>query len=402
MMAGDILAFSQKTLRSYRSRTLLMLLAMAMGVAAVVVLTALGEGARRYITGEFASLGTNLLIVLPGRSETRGAAPGLFMGETPRNLTVGDAQALERSSRVRRVAPVIIGSAHASWRQREREVPVLGSTSELLPLRHWKMKQGRFLPPDAAARASPVAVIGANVRRELFGARPAVGEWLRLGERRYRVIGILATEGRSIGLDVEDLVIIPVSSAQALFNTPSLFRILVEARTRDAIPPVRTFILHTIQKRHQGEKDITVITQDAVLSTFDRIFQALTLTVAGIAAISLAVAGILIMNVMLVSVTQRMAEIGLLKALGASRRHITLLFLTEALILSFIGACAGLLVGEAGSWLIARAYPALQVTAPPWALLAAFAVALATGLLFGLLPARRAARMDPIAALSRQ
>ena len=402
MNVSDVLFFSQKTLRSYRSRTLLMLLAMAIGVAAVIILTSLGDGARRYITGEFASLGTNLLIVLPGRSETTGAAPGLFMGQTPRDLTINDAIALQRSSLIRRVAPLMIGSTHASWQQREREVPILGSTSELLQVRHWTMKQGRFLPPESAAQASPVAVIGANVRRELFGRQPALGQWMRLGERRYRIIGILGTEGRSIGLDVEDLVIIPVASAQILFNSPSLFRILVEAKTRSVISRARDFILKTIRKRHQGEADITVITQDAVLSTFDRICQARTLAVAGIAAISLAVAGILIMNVMLVSVTQRMTEIGLLKAIGASRRHIYILFLTEAVILSFIGACAGLLLGQAGSWLIAQIYPALPAGAPLWAILSAFGVALVTGLLFGLLPARRAARLDPIAALARQ
>ena len=401
MTAADTLAFSFLTLRSYPSRTLMMLAAMALGVAAVVILTALGEGARRYISREFASLGTHLLIVLPGRSETTGAAPSLFVGVTPRDLTIADAVALHRSRSIRRVAPLIIGSATAAWRQRSRELAVLGSTRSLLALRHWRMQQGRFLPELAPELAQPVCVIGTKVRRELFAAHSPLGEWLRLGERRCRVIGVLATEGRSIGLDVEDLVVIPVASARALFNSPSLFRILVEARSRAAIPRAKAFILDTLRQRHQGEADVTVVTQDAVLATFDRIFKALTLTVAGIAAISLTVAGVLIMNVMLVTVSQRRAEIGLLKALGASRRLIQTLFLSEAALLSLGGALLGLLLGWSGSRLLAALYPALPADAPAWAVMGACSMALITGLLFALLPARRAASLDPVQALMR-
>jgi putative ABC transport system permease protein len=193
-----------------------------------------------------------------------------------------------------------------------------------------------------------------------------------------------------------------VASAQQLFNTPSLFRILVEARSRDAIEPVRRFVIATLQERHQGEKDVTVVTQDAVLATFDRIFTALTYAVGGIAAISLVVAGILIMNVMLVAVSQRTAEIGLLKALGAAPRQIVALFLTEAFLLSTLGAGLGLLLGELASAGIRLAFPVLPAHAPAWALLTAVLVALLTGLLFSLLPARRAARLDPVLALARR
>ncbi|MCK4426477.1 MAG: FtsX-like permease family protein, partial [Deltaproteobacteria bacterium] len=207
---------------------------------------------------------------------------------------------------------------------------------------------------------------------------------------------------RSIGLDVEELVILPVASAQMLFNTNTLFRILVEAKSREAISRVETHILSTIRERHQGEEDVTVITQDAVLATFDRIFRALTLTVAGIAGISLGVAGILTMNVMLITVSQRTAEIGLLKALGAHRRQILVLILTEAGVLSLIGALLGLAIGEIGSWVIGRIYPALPVGTPWWAITAALGVAIATGLTFSVLPARRAARLDPVQALSHK
>ncbi len=399
---ADVLRFGWGALRGYPLRTVLMLVAMAIGVAAVVVLTSLGEGARRYVVGEFASLGTNLIIVIPGRSETAGITPTTLMGETPRPLTLQDAMALTRSHHVRRVAPINIGSARVSWRGRARDVAILGSSAELLTLRHWRMARGRFLPPTELDRAVPVAVIGKKIRDELFGARDAIGEWLRIGNRRFRVIGVLATQGRSMGTDVDETVIVPVASAQQLFNTPSLFRIVVEANSRGVIEPVKRFIVSVLQERHQGKKDVTVITQDAVLATFDRILGALTYAVAGIAAVSLGVAGILIMNVMLVAVSQRTAEIGLLKALGATPRQILLLILAEAMLLSFLGAGAGLLMGELGSLAVRQLFPLLPAYAPWWAVVTAVLVALVAGLLFSLLPARRAARLDPVLALSRR
>ncbi len=402
MNGRDVSSFAWGALRGYPTRTLLMLLAMAIGVAAVVVLTSLGEGARRYVTDQFSSLGTNLLIVLPGRSETAGANPTTMMGETPRDLTLDDALALRRSYSVRRIAPLNVGSADIRWRGRQREVTVIGTNAQMLAIRHWKLSQGKFLPATDMDLATPVCVIGGLIRRELFGATRAVGEWLRIGDRRFRVIGVMRSEGRSIGVDVQETVMIPVASAQQLFNTPSLFRILVEAKSRESIPSVKQFIVDTLQERHQGERDVTVITQDAVLATFDRIFSALTYAVGGIAAISLMVAGILIMNVMLVAVSQRTAEIGLLKALGAAPRQIVTLIMAEALLLSALGAGSGLLLGEGASALIRYAFPVLPAHAPLWAALSAVLVALSTGLLFSLLPARRAARLDPVLALARR
>lgn len=401
MKALDTFSFALATLRGSRLRAGLMLLAMAIGVASVVVLTSLGEAARRYVTSEFSALGTHMLIVLPGRSETAGVGPSMFLSETPRDLTLADAMALSRSNAVQRVAPMNVGSAPVSWGGRDREVVILGTTSEFLTIRHFKMTQGQFLPPGDTESAA-VCILGSKIRNELFGASSALGEWLRIGDRRFRVIGILSSKGQSIGVNTEDLVIIPVSSAQSLLNTSSLFRILVEARSRELIPVAKKHIIATIKARHQGEEDVTVITQDAVLATFDRILKALTLAVAGIASISLAVAGILIMNVMLISVTQRTSEVGLLKALGAPQHQILRLFLAEAALLSLIGAALGLVLGEAGSWLIGLLYPSLPVGAPWWATTTAVGVALATGLLFGILPARRAARLDPVQSLQKR
>ncbi|MHB8767129.1 MAG: ABC transporter permease [Deferrisomatales bacterium] len=399
MRFADLLGFALGSLAGHRLRTALTLAATSIGVASVVLLTSLGEAARRYVTGEFASLGTHLLIVVPGRSETSGV-PNVFVGQTPRDLTLADAAALTRSPWVRRVAPLSLGSAPVAWGGREREVPVLGSTAELLALRHWELARGRFLPGGDPERAPAVCVLGAKVSRELFGSRGGVGEWVRIGVRRFRVIGVLASEGRSIGVDVEEVAIVPVAAAQALFDTSSLVRILVEVRGREALPRARDHVVATLRDRHQGEEDVTVVTQDAVLATFDRILGALTLAVAGIAGVSLGVAGILIMNVMLVVVSQRTAEIGLLKALGAPAGRVLALFLAEAALLSAAGAAAGLGLGYGGSWALGRFYPALPLGPPAWAGAAATGVAVATGLLFGAAPARRAARLDPVQALT--
>lgn len=402
MKPGDVFSYSAGSLTSSKSRTLLMMLAMSIGVAAVVVLTALGEGARRYVVNEFSSLGTNLLIVFPGRTETKGNIPGILVGETPRDLTLNDALALLKSRYVKRVAPLTVGSGLVSFGHRNREVPVIGSTSEMLEVRHMTLREGRFLPKIDPRNAVPVCVLGMTVKEELFGSGQAVGQWVRIGDRRFRVAGILASQGQSLGFNTDELAIIPVASAQMLFNIPSLFRILIEARSREDIAPAEKEVIDILASRHEGEKDVTVITQDAVLATFDKILRALTLAVAGIAGISLGVAGILIMNVMLIAVSQRTREIGLLKAVGATGMQIRNLFFAEAASLSMIGAISGWIIGEAGVKIIAGFYPSLPVSAPWWAIGAALGTALATGILFSLLPALRASRLDPVQALSRR
>ncbi len=401
MRVTDVFGLAAKSIISQRLRSALILIAMSIGVAAVIVLTALGEGARQYITGEFSALGTNLLIILPGRSETTGAQPPL-LGETPRDLTLDDALALLRSPYIAKVAPIAIGSAPVSHRQRERDVNIMGSTADLRTVRHLSLAQGRFLPEIPPQSAMSVCVIGQTIHNELFGTQPALGRWLRISDRRFRVIGVLSSEGQSIGVDFDETVIVPVASAQALFDSFSLFRILAEAKSRAATEHAIKDINRTIEERHEGENDVTVITQDSVVNTFDQILNKLTLSIAGIAAISLAVAGVLIMNVMLVSVSQRTAEIGLLKALGAASVQLRTLFLAEAALLSLTGAVAGLIAGYVGAFTIGRLYPAFPVAIPGWAPLAALAMAVATGLLSGVLPAARAAKLNPVDALARR
>ncbi|MBI5889852.1 MAG: ABC transporter permease [Nitrosomonadales bacterium] len=400
MKLADILQFASGSLRGSPTRTLLMMLAMSIGVAAVVVLTALGEGARRYVVDQFSSLGTNLVIVLPGRTETAGIGPGLMSGQTPRDITLEDAQALLRSRAIKRIAPLTIGSASLSRGALNREVVVLGSTSDLLEVRHMSIGIGKFLPAGDIHESASVCVLGNQMKQELFGNEQAVGQWVRLGDRRFRVIGVLASQGESMGMRTDELVIVPVASSHQLFNTTGLFRVLIEAKNRDFIEQTKHDAEEIMSQRHSGEKDVTVITQDAVLATFDRILTALTMAVGGIAAISLAVAGVLIMNVMLIAVAQRVKEIGLLKALGAPGKQIRYLFFAEAALLSGIGSVAGLLLGYTGSFVIGKVYPMLPVSPPWWAVLAATLTALGTGVLFSVWPARRAAKLDPVAALA--
>jgi putative ABC transport system permease protein len=399
---ADLLGFAWQVVLGYRSRTLLILLAMGIGVAAVVTVTSLGEGARLYVVKQFGSLGANLVIVLPGRSETSGSMPGVLIGKTPRDLTIDDALALKRSHAIRRFAPLIVGAGDVRSGARRRETPVLGSTAELMDIRSMELASGRFLPAGDPRHSQPVCVIGTKVANELFGTRQALGDWIRIGDRRFRIIGILAAQGESLGFNTDEIVVVPLAAAQALFNTESLFRILVEAKSRDQILDAKADVEEIIRLRHEGEKDITVITQDAVLATFDRILRALTLTVGGIAAISLAVAGILIMNVMLIAVTQRKREIGLLKALGATGRQIQMAFFTEAALLALGGAAVGVAAGEFGNSIISQVYPAIPFEAPWWALVAAPVTAIVTGILFTVAPARRAAMLDPVQALSRR
>ncbi|MCQ8129317.1 ABC transporter permease [Methylomonas rivi] len=401
MLPQDILFHAFKAIKTQPVRAALIVLAMSIGVASVNVLIALGDSARNYVVNEFEALGTHLIIVLPGRTETTGGHPPIF-GETPRDLTLDDANALFKSRNIAAIAPVSIGSAPISAGGLERETNIMGSTFALLKVRHLSMAYGQFLPNAAADKEIPVCVIGQTIAEQLFPRRQAVGQWLRINDRRFRVIGVLAREGQSIGVGFDELVIVPVASAMALFDSHSLFRILIETHSQDAMYKAMDEVKRIIKLRHEGEDDVTLITQDSVVNTFDKILSALTLAVAGIAAVSLAVAGVLVMNVMLVSVSQRTGEIGLLKALGATQSQLLNLFLSEAALLTFAGAIAGSLLGKAGIIILQWLYPNFPLSLPLWSWLSSIAVALGTGLIFGVLPARKAARLDPVSSLARR
>lgn len=396
MRVADLLRFSGRALRGHRLRSALSLLGVAIGVGSVILLTSLGEGARLYVTGEFASLGSNLLIVIPGKTETTG---GPILGGVPRDLTVEDADALERRiPEIRRVAPLAVGTAAASVGGRSREVTVAGTTRGMKEIRRFRMLSGHYLDEREAAR---VCVLGIKVARDLFPHDSPLGAFLRVGGERYRVIGVMAPRGTSLGADLDEMVHVPVEAAMGMFDQRSLFRILVEARSHDEIAQARRRAVELLTERH-GEEDVTVFTQDALLETFGNILGVLTAALGGIAAISLSVAGIGIMNVMLVSVSERVPEIGLLKAVGVGRGQVLAAFLAEATILSAAGGLVGLAVGWLGDQALVALYPVFPAEPPAWAVAGAILLSLAVGLAFGSLPAYRASRLDPVAALGRR
>ena len=398
MSLRDLVGFAIRALRGHRLRTGLSLLGVAIGVAAVVALTALGEGARRYVVGEFASIGTNLVIVVPGKTETTGGMPG--MGGAANDLTLEDARAvLQGVPEIEKAAPMVVGTETVAFAERRRQVAVFGATHEALEVRHLSVASGQFLPVLDWDRGSPVAVLGRTAAGELFPGRDPVGQVVRVGDWRMRVIGVLAARGQQLGLDMDDVVIVPVATAMKMLNRRSLFRLVLQVRTHADLERARDRAVRVIKERH-GEEDVTAITQDAVLGALTSILGALTLALAGIASVSLAVAGVGIMNVMLVSVSERTREIGLLKALGAGRRQILAAFLAEAIVLSSAGGVLGLAVGWLAVRLLVAFYPALPASPPPWAVAAAFSLSVAVGAVFGVLPARRATRLDPVAALA--
>ena len=400
MRIKDILFLAYTTLIRYPLRTIMLLIATSIGVMAVILLTAVGEGARDYITGEFRSLGTNLLIVSPGRNETSGGGVLDLGGLSPRPLTIEDAQSLTQIDDIRRIAPVVMGEASAQYDGLERAAPIIGTTPEFSGIRQWEMESGNFLPGVTMRYSPPVCAIGKEVKSELFGDEVAVGEWMRIGDRRCRVSGVIAEEGRTVGLDVQKIVVIPVALGTALFNRDSLYRIIVDVRDTSRMDQTKQSILSIIKRRHQNKEDITVIKQDTVLQSFDNIFNVLTMALGSIASVSLFVAGILIMNVMLVAVSQRQAEIGLLKAIGAKNKQINNLFVVEAIMLSGSGAILGLILGHTITQILKITFPTFNFLPPMWASYVSLLVALISGIIFGLLPARRAARLDPVEALS--
>ncbi|AYF89411.1 ABC transporter permease [Pseudomonas sp. JS3066] len=396
----DACRFWLGAMRGHGSRSVMLLLAMAVGVFFVTLLGGLGEGARTYVLGEFSLLGRDILIVLPGRNETTGGMPPIT-GMAPRPLTQADAVSLQRLPSVRQVAPLHAGQVEVSRDNRNREALTLGTTRAFFAIRQLRLAQGVALPDLEPGQADEVCVIGSRLRTELFGTAPALGQWLRAGDRRFRVIGVLDERGESLGMDFSEALIVPVTSAEALFDREGLFRVFVEARGPSYLDSARRQVLATLKERHQGEEDVTLLSQDSMLAAFDSILGGLTLALAGIAAISLLVAGILIMNVTWIAVLQRTAEIGLLKAVGASSDQVRLLFLGEAALLALLGATMGLALGELLLW-IGRLASGLPLYAPWWARLGAPSLALAAAVLFAWLPASHAAAQVPVQALRPQ
>lgn len=398
MRTADLLRFDFQVLNRHRFRALMMLIAMSIGVAAVNLLTGLGEGAKAFVLGEFSMLGKNTLIMLPGKKETSGGMPPM-MGAAPRDITLQDAEAMRRLSGVEQIAPLIVGMSEVSYGSRNREVMIAGTTASYFSIRQLTIRQGTALPELSSDVASPVCVIGWKVKQEIFGERPALGQWLKAGDRRFRVVGIMDAKGQALGMDMNDLMLIPVASAQALFNQEGLFRVMIEVQSADMVKKTKQRVIDTMKLRHEGDEDVTVITQDSILAAFNKILDTMTLAVGGIGAISLLVAGILIMNVTLIAVTQRTKEIGLLKAIGATDRDVLQIFLTEATLMAVLGALLGVILSETALFIGRVIFPDIGFHTPPWAMVMSVVIAIVTSVLFAWGPSRRAARMEPVNAL---
>jgi len=394
----DQFRFAWQALSQNRRRSGLSLLGVVVGVVAVVSLTSIGEGALRYVTDQFVSLGTSIVIVSPGRNETTGGIP-LGVGGVPNDLTLADTIAIERRIRSVRVAvPVSFSTDSIDHAERSRRVSIVGVSAEFKRLRRLELAAGSFLPESDRDRGATVVVLGRTVARELFGTENPLGSRVRVGGWRMRVIGVLAERGTQLGMQIDESIFIPTATALRMANKSSVSQIMLElfpkADPESSIEQVKALLI----ERH-GEEDFSFISQDAVMKSLSSILRILNLAVAGIAAVSLAVAGIGIMNVMLVSVSERTSEVGLLKALGANQRQILTVFLVEATLLSVTGGLIGLVLGTVFVAIGNQLYPAVELVTPLWAIVGVMLLSLCTGIVFGVLPAWRAAALDPVAAL---
>jgi putative ABC transport system permease protein len=398
--APDALHLCLGALRAHRLRSALSVLGVGIGVAAVVLLTSIGEGTRLYVVEQFTQFGTNILQVSPGRTETFGL-PGV-MGGTTHKLTLADSESLRRVPGVAQVMPVAMGMARVECGGRGRDVYVFGVTADTPEVWRFGVERGRFLPPGDPRRGAAQVVLGPTVERELFGSGGAIGSWVRVAGWRLRVIGVMERKGQLLGFDIDDAVYVPVATALAMFDLEELVEIDVTFAHEGLADEVARGVTAALAERHGGKVDFTVLTQAEMLSVFDDVMGVLTLAVGGLGAISLVVGAIGILTMMWIAVGERTGEIGLLRALGASRAQVLSLFLVEAAGLAVAGGLAGLVASALVAALLRSLLPGLPVEVAAEYVAAALVVSLATGLVAGVGPARRAAGLDPIEALREE
>jgi putative ABC transport system permease protein len=396
MHLNDSIRFALQSLTSQRMRTTLTALGIAVGIAAVVLLTSLGEGIHRYVLGEFTQFGTNLIAITPGRASTTGVSGAVISNVRP--LSLADARAMVKIPWVKAVVPVVQGNAAVDYRRRSRRTVILGVGASAPVVWRMEISRGQFLPEDDGRASRSLVVLGATVGRELFGQTNPLGRRVRVGGESCRVIGVMAAKGQMLGFDLDDAVYIPAGRALALFNRDSLMEIdLLYAQGSNADDIARR--AKALMMQRHGSEDFSVVTQDQMLEVLGSVLGVLTMAVGALGGISLLVGAVGILTIMTIAVRERTAEIGLLRALGAGRRSIMLLFLGEATVLGAIGGAAGLALGLGGAWLLSAVVPALP-THTPWSyVLLAETLAAGIGLGAGVLPARHAARLDPIEAL---
>jgi putative ABC transport system permease protein len=397
MDPGDLGSVALGALRSHRLRSFLSMLGIAIGIAAVILLTSIGEGTRRYMISEFTQFGTNVLAVNPGKTETVGV-PGVF-GGTTRKLTIDDAEAIARLPGVEKVVPVSMGQARVESGGRGRSVFVYGVTSEVPEVWKFEVRQGRFIPPGDPRRGASVAVLGPTLKQELFGEANALGAFVRIAGFRLRVIGVMAPKGQILGIDIDDSAYVPVATAMQMFNLDELMEIDVLFSHEGLTAGVEDAVRRLLADRHAGREDFTITTQTAMLEVFGNVMNVVTIAVAGIGGISLLVGAIGVLTMMWIAVSERILEIGLMRAVGATPQQVQRLFLLESVVLTVIGGAGGIVLGLSLAGLLRIAVPGMPIHTPLGYVLAALVVSAVTGLLSGLIPAQRAAALDPVEAL---
>ncbi|MEX6500754.1 ABC transporter permease [Pseudomonas zhanjiangensis] len=395
MRFEDGFKLTASALTSRPLRSLLTLLGVAIGIAAVALLTAIGEGLRVYVLDNFSQFGTRIVAVFPGKTQTGGIG-GILSSVRP--LSLADAEALGTLAHVEAVVPLIQGTGDIQFGVMSRRSDIIGGGHQLAEAWRFRLALGQFLPPARAGRSPPYAVLGHKLRRELFGAANPLGERIRVGGTRFRVIGVMEEKGQLLGFDLDDIAYIPVDWAQRLFNREGLMEVDVVFNAGIGSPALAERIRRLLIERH-GEEDFSLITQDDMLASLDRILATLTIAIGALGGISLLVGAVGILTIMTTTVAERTAEIGLLRALGASDRQVLGLFLAEAALLSLAGGLLGLLLMGLLLLGLHLGVPALPLSLAPGFLLLALLLAGAIGLLAGIAPARRAVRLHPVEAL---
>ena len=386
MLIKDSLRLATTAIASYRLRSFLTALGIAVGIAAVILLTSIGQGVQRYVLAEFTQFGTNLIGVVPGRTTTHGISGAVISNVRP--LALEDAAALERLPGVVATVPVVQGNAQVETHDRQRRTTVYGVGPRAPLVWQFKVATGSFLPDDDPRTARTFAVLGSKLASELFGGQSPLGRLLRVGGSRFRVVGVMESKGQILGFDLDDAIYIPAVRALELFNRESLMEIDVLYAAGVASSEVAAAIRRVLTARH-GSEDFSITTQEQMMDVLGEVLAKLTMAVGALGGISLLVGGVGILTIMTIAVRDRTAEIGLLRALGATKRQVLTLFLGEAVALSALGGTAGLLLGWGGAWVLHLIVPALPIR-PSWhyAFLAEL-LAVLVGLAAGVIPARR-------------
>lgn len=392
----EFLQLSLSAISAYRSRSILTGLGIAIGITAVVLLTSIGEGIHRFVISEFTQFGTNIISISPGKTNTHGVSVGTFGSVRP--LTLTDAQALQGLPNVVAVVPIVQGNAEIEAHQKKRRTTVYGAGAAMAQAFRLSVAVGQFLPDENPSTARPFAVLGVKLKQELFGNGPFLGETLRIGGNRYRIIGAMESKGQVMGFDLDDTIFLPVVHGMELFNREGLMEIHVQFRENVSADTVVAAVREKMHRLH-GREDFTIITQQQMLNVLNSVLGVLTIAIGALGGISLLVGAIGILTIMTIAVSERIGEIGLLRALGATRRQILILFLSEAATLAALGGIAGLILGLGGAWILGLLIPSLPVQTTWHYAVLAEVLAISVGLLAGIIPAYRAAHLDPIEAL---